>query len=107
MTKQKVNRRNKVIDLKKFTKRITNWTDFNSLASVAENFLKDGEDKYGVEFIIKRNNISKQFAVFVHEKNELKRVDDRMFKYNIGDLLLSKLKYKREGISVFTTYLKH
>jgi len=104
MTKARVNRRNRVVDLKQFNKRITSWTDFNSLNSLTENFIENGEDNYGVKFIIKRNNVSKKFAIFVDEKNRMERKEDKMFSHNIGDLLLSKMRYKQQGVSLFKTF---
>ena len=98
------NKRNKVIDLKKFSKRLTKWADYNSLDLITYNFISNNQNSYGVDFVIKRNNITKQYAIFIHQDNKLRRVDDNALKFNIGDLLLSKLYNKREGISIFKTY---
>ena len=101
----KVNRRNRLVDLSKFNKRLTEWSELSELTHAADNFLQDDSNGYGNSFVVKRNNVSKKFAIFIYEGNELRRVNDNALKFNIGDLLLSKIQYKKEGISILKTFL--
>lgn len=97
-------KRNKTIDLSKFNKMLTGWTKKDNLRILAEDFIKENAEAYGVDFVIKQNNVTKQHAIFINEDNRLRRKDDIELLTTVGDELLTKMRFKREGVSMFKTY---
>ena len=100
MEKELVSRRNRTILLSMFENRLTRWIEYDELKDITQDFLKDNAKGYGVDFVIKRNNVNKKYAVFIHKKNKLKRKEDKKLKTTLGELMINAMPMKREGISI-------
>lgn len=84
-----------------FTIRITKWITKTS----AENLSHKDLGTEGRDYIIKRNNKNRMYAIFIHNRNKLRRIEDKRLikKVSLVDLILVNLPNKKEGISILKT----
>ena len=99
---------NSSINLKSFSKQLTHWIKRQDAVKYTHTFFKyDGTRCYGKAFVIKKDNATGKYAIFIRKENRLKRWQDQDMRMNLtlDKFLLLRINKKQEGISLLHTFL--